>query len=242
LRYELRLLPKVDRIQVCSRDNAEHLLSFLPELRGRIDDGFRAGIDTSLYAYAKNGRTPLTMLFLGSFRHIPNQEALQWFVGKVLPLILAEEPLARLVIIGSDPPPPHALHPAESIDLIGFVDDVREPLARYAVFVCPILSGSGVRVKLLEAFSAGIPVVSTRLGAEGLADQDGEICALADDAPAFARHVVDLLRDPEKAAAMATRARADVVAKHDIRTMTERMVDCYRSEVARLRSTSRRSP
>jgi len=242
LRYELRLLPKVDRIQVCSRDNAEHLLSFLPELRGRVDDGFRAGIDTSPYTCVESNRAPLTMLFLGSFRHTPNQEALRWFVAKVLPLILAEEPSARLVVIGSDPPPRHSLHPAESIDLIGFVDDVREPLARYAVFVCPILSGSGVRVKLLEAFSAGIPVVSTRLGAEGLADRDGEICALADDAPAFAQCVLDLLRGPEKAAAMAERARADVVAKHDIRGMTERLVDCYRSEVARLRSTSRPSP
>ena len=229
LRYELRLLPKMDRIQVCSRDNAEHLLSFLPALSGRIDDGFRAGIDTSLYAFEPGGRTPLTILFLGSFRHTPNQEALQWFVGKVLPVILAEEPKARLVVIGSDPPPQHAFHPAESIDLIGFVDDIREPLSRYSVFVCPILSGSGVRVKLLEAFSAGIPVVSTLLGAEGLADKDGEICALADDPRAFARHVLDLLRDSAKASAMAARARAKMVAERDIGSMTERMVECYRA-------------
>jgi GT2 family glycosyltransferase/glycosyltransferase involved in cell wall biosynthesis len=236
LRYELRLLPKMDRIQVCSRDNAEYLLSFLPALEGRIDDGYRAGIDTSQYCFSSRGRTPLTILFLGSFRHLPNQEALQWFTNGVLPLILKEEPAARFVVIGSDPPPQHSLHPAESIDLIGFVNDIREPLAQYAVFVCPILSGSGVRVKLLEAFAAGIPVVSTHLGAEGLADQDGEICALADDPESFARRVLDLLGDSEKAAAMAARARAEVIAKRDIRKMTERMVDCYRSEVMRLRS------
>ena len=87
----------------------------------------------------------------------------------VLPRIRAKEPRARLVVIGSDPPPRHSLPEADAIELIGFVEDVREPLARYSVFVCPILSGSGVRVKLLEAFAAGIPVVSTRLGAEGLA-------------------------------------------------------------------------
>ena len=83
--------------------------------------------------------------------------------------LLAAEPRARLLVIGSDPPPRHSLPEAQAIDLIGFVDDVREPLSRYSVFVCPILSGSGVRVKLLEAFAAGIPVVSTRIGAEGLA-------------------------------------------------------------------------
>ncbi len=68
-----------------------------------------------------------------------------------------------------------------NLDMLGYVEDVREPLAKYAVFVCPILSGSGVRVKLLEAFAAGIPVVSTFVGAEGLATKDGVICALADD-------------------------------------------------------------
>ena len=80
--------------------------------------------------------------------------------------------------------------------------------ARYAVFVCPILSGSGVRVKLLEAFAAGIPVVSTPVGAEGLAEKDGEFCALADDPAGFAERVLRLFEDPEAAAAMAgARAR-----------------------------------
>jgi GT2 family glycosyltransferase/glycosyltransferase involved in cell wall biosynthesis len=238
LRYELRMLPKLDRIQVCSRDNADYLLSFLPDLKGKIDDGFRAGIDTGRYEFRNDGRDPLTMLFLGSFRHTPNQEALQWFVERVLPRVLAEEPRARLVVVGSEPPERHSFQHSEAVELVGFVEDVREPLARYALFICPILSGSGVRVKLLEAFAAGIPVVSTHLGAEGLADRDGEICALADQPEEFARHVVELLRNPQKAAAMAARAREGVVAKRDMRAMTRRLVDCYRSEIARKKPTS----
>ncbi len=89
---------------------------------------------------------------------------------------------------------------------------------------------------LLEAFAAGIPVVSTRLGAEGLADRDGDICALADQPAEFARRVVDLLRDPQKAREMAARAREEVVTKRDIREMTERMVEGYRAEVLRRNS------
>jgi glycosyltransferase involved in cell wall biosynthesis len=92
-----------------------------------------------------------------------------------------------------------------------------------------------VRVKLLEAFAAGIPVVSTRLGAEGLADKDGDICALADDASSFAARIVTLLRDPESAAQLAERARAEVVAKRDMHVMTERLVECYRKEVQKMR-------
>ncbi len=235
LRYELRMLPAPDRIQVCSRDNRDYLASFLPVLKDRIDDGYRAGIDTSLYDFQPQNREPFTLLFLGSFRHLPNQEALTWFLREIFPKVRTEEPRARLIVIGSDPPPRHSLPEAEAIDLIGFVEDVREPLKRYSVFVCPILSGSGVRVKLLEAFAAGIPVVSTRLGAEGLADQDGELCALADDASSFAAHIVRLIRDPENAAQMAERARAEVVSKRDMRVMTERLVECYGAEVERMR-------
>jgi len=236
LRYELRLLPKVDRIQVCSRENADYLLSFLPQLRGRIDDSFRAGVDTSIYRFCTGGREPYTMLFLGSFRHLPNQEALWWFVQQVLPRVTAEEPRARLVVIGSEPPARHSLPAAANIELVGFVEDVRESLGTYSLFVCPILSGSGVRVKLLEAFAAGIPVVSTRLGAEGLAEKDGEICALADRPEDFARRIVELMRNPEEASAMAHRARADVVERHDMGRMTERMVESYRASVATMRS------
>jgi GT2 family glycosyltransferase/glycosyltransferase involved in cell wall biosynthesis len=238
LRYELRMLPKADRVQVCSVDNAQYLASFLPSLRGRIDAGFRAGIDTSLYKFHAETREPFTMLFLGSFRHLPNHEALHWFVDRVLPKVRAKEPRARLIVIGSDPPPRHSLPDAESIELRGFVEDVRDPLARYAVFVCPILSGSGVRVKLLEAFATGIPVVSTRLGAEGLASKDGEICALADDPDLFAERVVEVLENPEAASAMARRARAEVVEQRDMQGMTERLVECYREELRRMRGVA----
>jgi GT2 family glycosyltransferase/glycosyltransferase involved in cell wall biosynthesis len=235
LRYELRLLPCADRIQVCSEDNARYLESFLPALHGRIDAEYRAGIDTSLYDYRDADREPFTILFLGSFRHLPNAEALQWFVHRVIPLIRAKESRARLIVIGSDPPPRHSL--PEGIELIGFVDDIREALRRYAVFVCPILSGSGVRVKLLEAFATGIPVVSTRIGAEGLASTDGAICGLADDPQGFADRVLRALEEPIKAAEMARRAREFVCTKRDIRNMSARMVECYRRETEERRSS-----
>ncbi len=227
LRYELRVLPRFDRVQVCSPDNGDYLLSFLPGLRGRIDDN-RAGIATSRYEFRAGGREPETMLFLGGVRHLPNQEGLNWFTRQVLPAVLARKPNARLVIVGAEPPPRHSLpHLPDNIELRGFVEDVREPLGRYAVFVCPILSGSGMRVKLLEAFAAGIPVVSTPLGAEGLAEKDGEICSLAADPAEFAGKIVELFDDPDKALGLACRARERVVETRDMRVLTERLVESY---------------
>jgi glycosyltransferase involved in cell wall biosynthesis len=99
------------------------------------------------------------------------------------------------------------------------------------VFVCPILSGSGVRVKLLEAFSAGIQSVSTRVGAEGLTDRDGDWCALADDPAGFADKVVALFEDEEAAARMACRARAGVESEWDMAVLTARLERGYREMV-----------
>jgi len=144
------------------------------------------------------------------------------------------------VIVGAEPPPRHSLpNLPDNIELRGFVEDVREPLGRYALFVCPILSGSGMRVKLLEAFAAGIPVVSTPLGAEGLAAKDGEICSLAEDPAEFAAKIVELFDDPDKARGLACRARERVVATRDMRVLTERLIESYAQVVREKRAVLR---
>jgi GT2 family glycosyltransferase/glycosyltransferase involved in cell wall biosynthesis len=235
LRYELDMLPRCDQVQVCTRENAEYLASFLPRkspLRTRLREGLRAGIDTARYDFSPGGREPFTMLFLGSFRHPPNTVALDWFVNQVLPHIVARRPEARLIVVGSDAPArhPYADH-APVIEICGFVEDIRKPLARYAVFVCPVRNGSGVRVKLLEAFASGIPVVSTPIGAEGLARQDGEFCLLADDPQSFAEKVLRVFDNSQMAAAMAARARAEVETNWDMAAITARLVESYREAV-----------
>jgi GT2 family glycosyltransferase len=232
LRWELKMLPRVDRIQVCSPQNGDYLAGFLPQVKSRIDDNLRAGIDTASYRFSPRGRRPSTMLFLGSFRHLPNQAALSWFAERVLPRVVEKSPDAKLVVVGAEPPPPHFFSDkvAPYIELVGFVEDVRKPLAECAVFVCPILSGSGMRVKLLEAYAAGIPVVSTTVGAEGLAES-GDTCLVADTPEQFAASILGLFDDPEQAAQLAERARALVTAKFDMRVMTRALAESYRAAV-----------
>jgi O-antigen biosynthesis protein len=236
LRYELRMLPQMDHIQVCSKENLRYLSSYLPELKEQMDETLRAGINTRTYQLHTAPREPFTMLFLGSFRHIPNQEALDWFSKLVLPRVVARCPQVKLVVVGSDPPPRHSI-PANdrNVEIRGFVEDVHEPLRRYSVFVCPILSGSGVRVKLLEAFCTGIPVVSTTLGAEGLTDKHGDVCLLADDPNQFADQIIYLLENPQAADEMVQRAHRYVTTERDITRMTERLLDRYREVISRKR-------
>ncbi len=242
IRFELNLLPHCDHIQVCTEENKRYLESFLPDLSPRISAGLRAGIDTGAYPFPGGPRTPYTMLFLGSFRHDPNKVALDWFARYVLPRIVEKIPQARLLVVGSDPPPRHTFSdPANAIDLLGFVEDIQPLFSSCALFVCPIRSGSGVRVKLLEAFASGIPVVSTIIGAEGLARVDGEFCALADDPAGFAAKAVQLLEDPALAGAMAGRARKEVVENWDMQVITRRLVEIYRELIRAKRTRGKRT-
>jgi len=243
IRFELKLLPNCDHIQVCTEENKRYLESFLPRLERRISAGMRAGIDAGHYPFPGGPREPYTMLFLGSFRHTPNQVALEWFGRFVLPLIVEKLPQARLLVAGSDPPPRHAFaDPANAIELLGFVKDVQPLFSSCAVFVCPIRSGSGVRVKLLEAFASGIPVVSTTLGAEGLARVDGEFCALADEAESFAAKAIQLLTDCELASKMAERAKREVTANWDMAVITRRLVEKYQEIIRVKRENAGRKP
>lgn len=236
LRYELTMLRRMDQVQMCTSDNRDYLLSYAPDLSARVASGLRAGIDAATYSFAADDREPDTMLFVGSFRHLPNTEALMWLVHRVMPQIFAKRPQSRFVVVGSDPPPLHGLPDfGDRLELRGFVEEVREPLGRYSVFLCPILTGSGVRVKLLEAFACGIPSVSTTLGAEGLARVDGEFCRLADDPGAFADAVMELLDHREAARAMALRARAEVEENWNMPRITRRLYDTLLDVVRRKR-------
>ncbi len=236
LQYELRLLRRFDRIQVCSAENADYLRGFAPELFNRIDPDMRAVIDTNAYRFVTERREPGSILFLGSFNHLPNIQGLSWFLDEAWPRLLQLHGSVRLIIAGSGSS--KALqaklnHP--SITMLGFVEDTHDLLQRCAVLICPVLSGSGIRVKLLEAFASGLSVVSTRLGAEGLADDKNLVCELADAPQEFAAAVVRLVTDESYAREMAARARAMVEREHDAAVSTQKLCETYRTEVQRRR-------
>ncbi|HYM10653.1 MAG TPA: glycosyltransferase [Bryobacterales bacterium] len=228
LRFELRAISRFDAVQVCTPANRRFLESFSSS-RTPLADGLRAGIDVARYRFSADSREPDTLLFVGNFQHLPNQQALNFFWQRVWPIVRRERPQARLIIVGAQAGPGFAeVYTAGGAEFLGHVEDIREPLARYAVFVCPVLSGSGVRVKLLEAFAAGIPAVSTPIGAEGLATSDDNILELAATPEGFAEKTLALLADPERARSMACRARREVEQHWDIRRLTARLEAHYR--------------
>ena len=241
LRFEKKVVSRFDAVQVCTEVNRRYLASFVGN-GTPIVAGLRAGIDVSFYPFVEHGRQADTILFLGNFRHPPNHQALDFFVSRVFPTVRGERPGARLIVVGAQAPPGFERRLAQpGIEFVGRVDDVREALGRYTVFVCPILSGSGVRVKLLEAFAAGIPAVSTTIGAEGLAERGSDCIELADDAESFADRVCCLLADPVRSRAMARRARREVEQNWDMAVVAAKLERHYRDVLA-AKTNNRNSP
>jgi glycosyltransferase involved in cell wall biosynthesis len=137
------------------------------------------------------------LLFVGAMGRTFNVQAVQWFLEDVWPLILREVPDARLVIAGSQPPAwLRARHDGARVIVTGFVDDLLPWYRSAAVFVCPLLVAGGLLQKVVDALGLGVPVVATSVSNLGLEAVPGEHLLVADEAPAFARAVVGLLRDP----------------------------------------------
>ncbi|MDZ4404028.1 glycosyltransferase [Prosthecobacter sp.] len=135
--------------------------------------------------------------FLGSMNWPPNADAAFWFIEKILPLIRETMPEVRFRVIGREPPEALKRLAAASIgiEVTGKVEEVLTPLRECALLVVPLRAGSGVRLKILESMAAGVPVVSTTVGAEGLHMRNGQDILLADDAPSLSEAVLRLLKD-----------------------------------------------
>lgn len=136
------------------------------------------------------------ILFTGTLSYRPNIEALEFFVDDVLPRIRSVVPGARLEIVGYNPAPEISAMASECIRIYANVPDIRPYLSRAAICIAPILSGSGTRIKIIEAWAMRKAVVSTRLGAEGLEGADHKHLLIADKPGEFADAVGQLLQNP----------------------------------------------
>lgn len=168
------------------------------------------GVDVDYFGHTRPHLVPGRIAFLGSMDWLPNVDAVQWWVNDIWPRVKQQCPEASFSIIGRNPPPSVtalAQHDA-SVHVTGTVPDVRPHLAQAAVLVVPLRAGGGTRIKIYEAMAAGLPVISTRIGAEGLPLQDGQTVLLADTPEEFAAAVAELLRKPERRAQLAAAGQA----------------------------------
>jgi len=183
------------------------------------------GVDTDFFRFGAAARDGIeavsprgrhNLVFTGSMDWLPNEDAMQYFTAKILPLIKREVPDVTLTVVGRNP---YASlvelgKRDSSIEVTGRVADVRPFMERAAVYVVPLRIGGGTRLKIYEAMAMEIPMVSTTIGAEGLPIKHDAELLLADTAESFAAAVVRLLRDKEMARELAARAAGIVRSEY----------------------------
>jgi glycosyltransferase involved in cell wall biosynthesis len=176
-RAENRLLRTCDAHTVVSEREREKLLLRCPEANIALVPN---GVDVAYYSAVTPVENAREILFVGSMDYHANVEAVTWFVSKVWPILKASIPDLAFRIVGRDPSAEVRALAAPDVLVTGTVDDIRPFYARAAATVVPLRVGGGTRLKILESMAAGVPVVSTRLGAEGIDVRDGSDIVLAD--------------------------------------------------------------
>jgi glycosyltransferase involved in cell wall biosynthesis len=213
-RFERRALAGADLTVAVSDVDADRFRrDFGVERVGVVENG----VDPGYFRPQAAPRDPGRLLFLGSLDWRPNLDGVQLLLERVFPRVRALEPSASLCLVGRNPPDvlrrQVALSPG--VELHANVPDVRPFLARAGLLVVPLRIGGGSRLKILEALAGEVPVVSTRVGAEGLCLDPGEHLTVVEDIDDLVPALVAAVRNPGAARARAVRGRQRVLERYD---------------------------
>jgi glycosyltransferase involved in cell wall biosynthesis len=214
-RFERRNLERYDGVVAVSELDRELFVREygFPAERVHVVDN---GVDTHHFAFRdRPAGGPPVILLAGNLRYAPNHEAALRLVERIMPAVWKEHPAAQLWIVGPNPAPALLANgDGQRVFVTGRVDDVRPYLAAAALSCIPLATGSGTKLKVLEALSTGLPVVATALAAEGLDVVGERHLLLAETDADLSGAVLRLLRDPALSAALARQGRALVEARY----------------------------
>ena len=207
LNYEIGASRRADRVITMTEKDANYLRSYLPK---HDIWPIPIGIDTDwFFPRPEEGAAPVEVLFLGNFRHTPNIEAAEFIARYIVPRF----PELKVTLAGSNVP--ERFMTEKGINVTGYVADTRVLYRRpNTIVITPLFSGTGQRVKLLEAFSMAMPVVTTSLGAAGFPVTNGKEAILAETAGEFAEAIDHLARSVNLRVQLGTAARQMIVERY----------------------------
>ncbi|KKT78105.1 MAG: glycosyl transferase family 1 protein [Parcubacteria group bacterium GW2011_GWF2_44_8] len=188
------------------------------------------GVDTDWFnAVARSLPPNPTVLSVGTFKWLPNVEAVQFLVNQVWPLIKAKIPQAKLNIVGNDPTREVLSYasPDQGITVTGRIDDIRDAFKQAHVLVAPVFSGKGTRYKILEAMASGTPVVASEIAVEGLGVTHGVQVLTSNSAEKMAELTIDVMTNPSLWTQLSEAGRAFVSAKFDWNQIAQDLDSVY---------------
>ena len=200
--YEADLLPRYSLVLTTSRNDAAEALQIAPTARVAIYPNALPATE------APAVEEEPVVVFSGNFEYHPNIDAVGWLVSEVWPEVRRRCPDLRLRLVGrGDKFIRHLLPSGMDIETTGPVEDARSAIARARIVIAPLRSGSGTRVKILEAWAAARPVVATSLAAEGLDYKDNEHLLIANTSQNYGTSIAQLNADPSRRAELAVHGR-----------------------------------
>lgn len=186
------------------------------------------GIDVNNYNIQKK-TSPKTIAFIGSLDWLPNLEGLHWFINEVFPVVLKQFSEVKFFVAGRNLKDAQQFQQNKSVHIIGEVEDAKAFIATHPVFVVPLLSGSGMRIKIIEAMALKRAVVSTKLGAAGINFTNNKDIAIADSATNFANTIINLLRSHSDAINMGENAYELVADQYNNDILADKLIQFYNS-------------
>lgn len=211
--YERELIRRVQRTVAVSEADAAAFRELAPRSSVVVRP---SGADLRSVPYRDHSQNRAdSLLMTGTLGYLPNLDAANWMVERILPRVRQARPSARLVLVGASAPASLKELGGDAVDVVGRVPEVGPYLRAADLFVAPLRAGGGTRLKLLEAFAAGLPTVATTIASSGIDVRHGIDVATADDEETFAREIVRLLDDVAARRAMAQSARRLVEQGYD---------------------------
>jgi len=231
-RYEVNWDEEADQVHTMSVDDARYIARYLSDSATRLRV-VPNGVDAGYYAPPDDPPERRDVLYVGNFQNLPNVDALEHFVADIWPLVRQSWPDTCLTVVGANlSQRVQRFHGSDGITVVGEVADLRPVYHRHRVMVAPIRAGSGTRLKILEACAAGLPVVTTTLGAEGLEYQDGVNMLAADGAVPFAEAVERVLTDDELCRSLSQAGMDLVRERYDWQLVADQLRRCYEELLA----------
>lgn len=230
-RAEARMVSESDLTITVSEDDAARFRAMTGQ--GRIEV-IPNGVDLETRQFLPAPSfEPLRLLFVGTYDYAPNADAALELAKEILPAIRGGSEGASLLLCGPDPKGALAsLAGSKDISVLGRVRDLAPVYSQGSVVLVPLRYGGGSRLKILEAWAFGRPVIATKAALEGLPFEDGGNCLVAETTTEFRNGVHRLSMDPELADRLRTAARRLVVARHSWATLSQRFRDVVRELVA----------
>jgi glycosyltransferase involved in cell wall biosynthesis len=225
--YEMSVADRVDYLVPISEEDESR---FKEEGTDTPIFTIPAGLNLNEYAFTKLPSEP-SLFFIGALDWRPNQEGVLWFLDHVFGPLLKEEPEIRLHVAGRNAPARFIKifdHP--NITFHGEVEDALSFIQSYSIMLAPLLSGSGIRIKILEAMALGRPVVTTTTGIEGIPAKNLENVMVEDDPHKFKDLLIKLIREPEDSARLGSEGRKLIVREFDNFELSNRLSQYYKAE------------